>query len=194
MSGQILESWRVFCNLCRGHGQDLCDDVVRRKLNRFYARYNLAARFHSISASEFSLDALRGYSAGLKLFMTYNAAELLGEAIGEPVYQWEIKNADLANQLRRTLQKAHLDESGIFTSRGLKKKLSDFMSGTSTDVRVAATALRVMFAHGSFTPTGVDSLSKKGGDAIIELANILHDNCNIKFTRWVQMQIQRLDN
>ncbi|CAM8646107.1 hypothetical protein MCEGEM3_02630 [Oxalobacteraceae bacterium] len=194
MGGETLESWRLFCTLCRRHGQDICNDVVRRKLNRFSARYNLADRFQFISASEFSSDALRGYSAGLKLFMTYNAAELLGEAIGEPVHTWIIENSNLANQLRRTLQKAHLDESGIFTSKGLRKKLSDFMNGTSTDVRVAATALRVMFAHGSFTPTGVDSLSKKGGDAIIELASILNATCDSKFTEWVQRQTKRLNS
>lgn len=47
-----------------------------------------------------------------------------------------------------------------------------FMGGES-DIRIAATALRVMVAHGSFAPTGGDSLAKAGADALERLSDAL---------------------
>jgi hypothetical protein len=43
----------------------------------------------------------------------------------------------------------------------------------TVDVRIPATALRVMAAHGSFTPTGTDSLTKAGAETLQRLSDVL---------------------
>lgn len=192
MSDKGLHSWRHFCSLCEEHGDELCETAVRRKLNRFSARYKLAERFESISAGGYSDGALRGYASGLKLFMAYNAAELLGEAIAESVNTWVIEDAELAKQLRQTLQKAQSEESGIFASRMLREKLAKFMDEKTNDVRIPATAIRVMFAHGSFTPTGVDALTKRGVIALQKLTEIIFLECNQRFSNWVNAKAANL--
>ncbi len=53
------------------------------------------------------------------------------------------------------------------------------------DVRIPATALRVMVAHGSFTPTGTDSLTKAGADALQRLSDVLLKECERRFGAWL---------
>jgi len=51
-----------------------------------------------------------------------------------------------------------------------------FMGGEG-DVRIVATALRVMVAHGTFTPTGTDSLTNTGAEALQRLSDVLLREC-----------------
>jgi hypothetical protein len=60
---------------------------------------------------------------------------------------------------------ASMQGSGVFPDARLKQRLDQFMAGDD-DVLVTATALRVMVAHGSFTPTGTDVPTKAGGDTL----------------------------
>lgn len=85
-----LVGWKLFCATCREREDGFCPAATRRQLNRFYARYRLAAHFEAVHAHGYSENALRGYTAGLRLLAAYSAAELLGEAIGSNVTSWKI--------------------------------------------------------------------------------------------------------
>lgn len=59
------------------------------------------------------------------------------------------------------------------------------MNGKDPNVRVPATALRVMFAHGSFTPTGTDSMTESGTSAVDALSDVLLAQCVQRFNAWL---------
>lgn len=185
-----LAGWKLFCATCREEGDGLWPAATRRQLNRFYARYRLAARFDAVHAHGYSEKALRGYAAGLRLIAAYSAAEVLGEAIAEKITSWEIPNSALATALRRLLLRPATDSSGLFSQEGLRKKLQLFMDGES-DVRIAATALRVMVAHGTFTPTGTDSLTKTGAEALQRLSDALLKECEQRFCAWLHERLKQ---
>jgi hypothetical protein len=183
-----LAGWKLFCATCREEGDGLWPPATRRQLNRFYARYRLAVRFDAVHAHGYSEKALRGYAAGLRLMAAYSAAELLGEAIADKITSWEIPDPTLATTLRRVLLRPATNPSDLFSQDGLRKKLQLFMGGES-DVRIAATALRVMVAHGTFTPTGTDSLTKAGADALQRLSDALLKECERRFGAWLQERL-----
>ncbi|MBX9792825.1 MAG: hypothetical protein K2Y02_00855 [Burkholderiaceae bacterium] len=188
-----LTGWKLFCEACRKDEDLLCPTVTRRQLNRFYARYRLAVRFDAVHAHGYSEKALRGYAAGLRLLAAYSAAELLGEAIAEKITSWEIPDPTLAAALRRALSRPDNDPSSFFSKDGLKKQLRLFMNEESDDIRIAATALRVMVAHGTFTPTGTDSLTKTGADALQRLSDALLKECERRFGAWLQGRLGQQD-
>jgi hypothetical protein len=130
-------------------------------------------------------------AAGLRLMAAYSAAELLGEAIADKITSWEIPDHSLATALRRVLLRPATNSSDLFSQKGLRKKLQLFMNGES-DVRIAATALRVMVAHGTFTPTGTDSLTKAGADALQRLSDALLKECEQRFGAWLQFHISSM--
>jgi len=185
-----LAGWKLFCATCREEGDGLWPAATRRQLNRFYARYRLAARFDAVHAHGYSEKALRGYAAGLRLMAAYSAAELLGEAIADKITSWEIPDPTLATTLRRVLLRPATNSSDLFSQDGLRKKLQVFMDGES-DVRIAATALRVMVAHGTFTPTGTDSLTKTGAEALQRLSDALLKECEQRFCAWLHERLKQ---
>jgi hypothetical protein len=180
----FLADWKLFCAMCREEKSLFCSADTRKKLNRFYARYRLAANFESVHLRGYSDNAQRGYAAGLRLLAAYSAAELLGEALGVNVKFWNILDPSLAKALRKNLGRAHSGAEALFSQTELREKLQIFMNGDD-NVRVAATALRVMVAHGSFTPTGVESLTKRGANALQKLSNALLQNCEWRFHGWL---------
>lgn len=59
------------------------------------------------------------------------------------------------------------------------------------DVRVAATALRVMVTHGSSTPTGTDALTKTGTEALQRLSDALLQQCEQRFASWLHGKLAK---
>jgi hypothetical protein len=185
-----LVGWKLFCATCREGKDGFCPAATRRQLNRFYARYRLAANFEAVHAHGYSENALRGYTAGLRLLAAYSAAELLGEAIGSNVTSWKIPDSALAAALRKVLLRPSADANGLFAQEGLRKKIQLFMGG-DIDVRIPATALRVMVAHGSFTPTGTDSMTKAGAEALQRLSDVLLQECEQRFAHWLHHNLAK---
>jgi len=49
-----------------------------------------------------------------------------------------------------------------------------------------------MVAHGSFTPTGTDSLTKAGAEALQRLSDVLLQECERRFGGWLhEMLVKR---
>ena len=57
------------------------------------------------------------------------------------------------------------------------------------DIRIPATALRVMVAHGSFTPTG----TKAGAEALQRLSDVLLHECERRFGAWLHEMLAKRD-
>ena len=187
--------WKLFSDKVRTFGGaapwsgDTC-----AKLNRFRARYELARRFRSIDAEGYSSEILRGYSVGIKLLLAYTAADHLGEAIKNKVSEWSIVDPNLADALRKTLQTTE-ENSGQFLSQPtLKARFDSFMNSETDDVRIAATVLRVMVAHGAFTPNGTGALRKTGALAVDQLAGVLLAQCADRFNCWLKQMLQGSPN
>lgn len=113
--------WRRFQEAYKQYESRVCANDDHAKLGRFYARLKLATRLEPIQARGYSEGTLRGYTAGLRLLLAYNAAELLGEATACKVNQWEIICPRLALGLRRVLRRASVDGSSAFSNANLKK-------------------------------------------------------------------------
>ena len=118
--------------------------------------------------------------------MLISAAEILGNVLDKhPVTQWEIIEPRLALSLRGVLNRAGASKNTFFSSELLKSHLNNFLKGTTDDVRIAATALRVMVAHGSFTPSGTDSLTIKGSQTVWQLADLMLKIAETHFADYV---------
>ncbi len=185
-----LAGWQQFCAGCRADGDRFCSSETRATLNRFYARYRLALKFEAVYAHGYSERAMRGYTAGLRLLAAYSAAELLGEATNDKVVGWEIKAPKLAAALRKSLSRATVNVNGVFSDARLRQRLERFIAGDD-DVRVAATALRVMVAHGTFTPTGTDALTKTGAAALQQLSDVLLQECEHRLAAWLHDKLAK---
>lgn len=189
----LLTYWKEFCDFKKANETAINPDQLS-KLYRFRARHQLATKLVSIHAEGISEQTLRGYTAGLKLMLAYLAAEILGSALGKPVTQWEIIEPQLALSLRRILNRVGASKDTLFSKEQLKNRLEDFLKGTTDNVRIAATALRVMVAHGSFTPSGTDSLTVKGAQTVWQLADLVLKTAETHFAEYVTKEIKKLSS
>ncbi len=87
----LLLYWKEFCGFNRAN-EAIIDSDKLSKLYRFRARHRLATKLTGLHAEGFSEQSLRGYTAGIRLMLAYSAAELLGNTLGKPVTEWEIKS------------------------------------------------------------------------------------------------------
>lgn len=186
-SGVVRLEWKHFCDLQRAGALAHVEPDQRARLNRYRARFQLARRFRGIDAEKYSKAALDGYSSGIRVLLAYTAAESLGEGINtvEKVTGWVMPDKGLAARLRVVLRRPHAVGDTLFSEKKLKRMLAGFMDGTSDDVRIAATAVRVMVAHGSFAPTGMDALRKGGADTLNVLSGLLLDESAARFNAWL---------
>jgi hypothetical protein len=189
----LLPYWKEFCDIKRANKAFIDSDKLS-KLNRFRARHRLATKLTGIHAEGISEQTLRGYTAGLKLMLAYSAAEILGSALDKPVTQWEIKESQLALSLRNVLNRAGTSRDILFSKGQLKSRLENFLEERTDDVRIAATALRVMVAHGSFTPSGTDSLTIKGAQIVFQLANLILKTAEEHFADYITKEIKKLSS
>ena len=185
---ETLKGWRQFCDL-RRQGVTLCSEKTDTNLNRFSARFNAAKRFRSVVMDGYSERTTLGYSAGIRLLLCYTSAELLGQTISPRINDWQIHDPCLVPVLRVTCGNLHQDEN-VLTHKGLRTKLQQFVTGQDEDLRVVATALRVMIAHGHFTPHGTKAITKKGTEAINCLGDHLLGQAEQRFNDCLATQLE----
>jgi hypothetical protein len=188
-----MQTWNSFCGYYKLYGEKLCSRVTRATFSRFYARHRLARNFQSICADSYSKQTLSGYSAGFRLLLAYSAAELLASAVNHKLSNWKIHHPEVAGKLRTTLMKPVERAEQLFKDRTLKTKLSAFMEGDN-NVFPAATVLRVMVAHGTFTPSGTDSLSRAGAGHVDALSSLLLTESGEQFQRWLSERIAQIEH
>jgi hypothetical protein len=76
----LLPYWKEFCDHKRANA-DFANSDKLSKFNRFRARHRLATKLTGLRAEGLSEQALRGYTAGLRLMLAYSAAEIPGSAL-----------------------------------------------------------------------------------------------------------------
>lgn len=133
---------------------------------------------------------IRGYTTGLRLLLCYSAAESLGEAIGEKVTTWVITDESLLFPLRR-LATPLPDRSDVL-HKHVREQVTAFVSQEHDNIRVIATALRHLMAHGHFTPTGAGAMTKAGSDAIENLSTHLITETERRFVAWFESVSSRM--
>jgi hypothetical protein len=154
------------------------------RLYRAHARLRVAKRFDGILLRGLSDTLVGGYSAGVRLLLAYSAAESLGEAIGRRITTWTIRNDDIVETLRRI--SADLKDWPIGLNDHVKEQLADFVRGHNDNVRIPATALRHLMAHGHFAPAGKIALRKKQLEAVEKLTQDLILETERKFASWFE--------
>jgi hypothetical protein len=154
------------------------------KLYRARARHKVARNFLGLRIHKGTAELVRGYSVGVRLFLSYSAAEAMGEAVGNHVTAWEVHDQSLNAPLRRIAKP--LPERHDVLSKKVRESVAAYVAHEHDNVRVVATALRHLVAHGEFTATGAGVMTKTGADAVKRLADLLLSESESRFAAWYE--------
>jgi len=166
-------------------------EVASSTLNKLYrarARHKFAKQFLGLKVDKGTAELVRGYSAGVRLFLCYSAAEAMGDAVGKHVAGWLIREESLETPLRRIAKP--LPQRSDVLSKGVRQGVEAFLARDHNNVRVVATALRHLVAHGEFTPTGVGLMTKSGADAVTRLGDCLLAESERQFAAWFKNAVK----
>lgn len=162
-----------------------CGANMVADLNRFQARFKVAQRFRSLSIVPCSQAVRRGYSEGVRLMLTYSAAELFGETIRPRMRMksWKIVDESLSSRLGPIAKK--LPTVDLSLDEEIKQALLRIARKDSADVMPVAKALRHMFAHGIFTPGGTGALTSRDSLAVRDLSILVQEETIRRFSQWL---------
>lgn len=177
-----LPRFREFTIWLKSNERASVSSSTAKKLFRARARHNFAKQFRGLRVHGASESLARGYSAGMQLFLCYSAAEAMGSAIGNHVGSWELCDESLETSLRRIA--ALLPERRDVLSNGVRRSVEAFIRCDHRNLRVVATALRHLVAHGEFTPTGNGLLTKSAASTIRSLGICLLVESERQFSAW----------
>jgi len=152
------------------------------RLYRAHARLRVAKRYDGIRLKGLSTTLVAGYSAGVRLLLSYSAAESMGCAIGRHITTWTIHGPEIVVPLRRISKE--LKDWPVGLSNSVKAQLAEFVLERHDNIRVPATALRHLMAHGHFAPAGKISLGKTEIAAVETLCDDLVAETERRFAAW----------
>jgi len=135
-----------------------CHVANSGSLYRAHARLRVAKRYDGIRFKSLSPTLVAGYSAGVRLWLSYSAAESMGGAIGRHITNWTICHPEIVAPLRRI--SAELKDWPVGLNNSVNAQPTDFVLERLDKVRVPATTLRHLMAHGHFAPAGKIVLRK----------------------------------
>ena len=183
------DEWKEFCALVKSGSVE-----ASPALSRFAARYRAAGNYQRAEFMGMSGDVCDGYSAVIKVMLCYSALEVLCGALGLTLADQVVVTSPAGGyakcpaQLRAEYGGASSTEFPLraaLTNRRLVNRLDAFIAGTSDDLLPVATALRHLFVHGAWTPSGGETVSKRATRALTDLAQILLWHCDTVFTTYV---------
>ena len=156
------DHWRDYCRLANSKSSP-----QRLVWNRFAARYRAASAFQYAEFMRLSEKAGRGYSAAIKLLLSYSAFECACKAssVATNTTTLSLNNRDMNWVVSRlfkifapkTVARDNLVHS--ITSVRLRNKVEAFLLGDHVDLQPMCAALRNMIAHGNWTPNGANALT-----------------------------------
>lgn len=130
-----------------------------------------------------------GYRAGLMVVLAYSALEHFeDQAVHRrkgAVNHVTIFDQSLANRLRTGIKAHKLLTSETIVDPRLRARLQRWEDGRDSDVLVVAKSLRHMFAHGAFTPYGLDITKAAARDAMTDLADAVRVTAQDRFITWL---------
>jgi hypothetical protein len=165
-------------------GRRAVRDKTRSLLNIAHARLRIAKQFEDVRIRDVSPLLVRGYSTGVRLLLSYSAAETMGKAIGPHVAEWKIRDDGILPALRQL--GSHLRDWDYVLEEPLRKRIDGFVRGDCDNVRVMATALRHLVAHGHFAPAGKLSLNNASALAVEKLCDDLLRATEKRFVAWFE--------
>lgn len=180
----VLPLFREFTVWLKTEQPDHLPEQAVSRLYRAHARLRVAKRFDGIRLRGLSTKLVNGYSAGFHLLLSYSAAESMGGAIGRHVTTWSMRNPEIIVPLRRI--SSELKEWPIGLKDNVKKQLTEFVLEQNDNIRVPATALRHLMAHGHFAPAGKIALEKRDVEAIETLSRDLIAETERRFALWFE--------
>jgi hypothetical protein len=179
-----LPMFREYCIWLKTVDDDIVPLRTRSMLNIAHARLRVAKRFAGVRIERASPSLVRGYSVGVRLLLSYSAAETMGRAIGPSVKQWTIADESIRLQLQRT--GSQLRNWDFVLDEKTRARVDGFVRGEHDNVCVVATALRHLMAHGHFAPAGKLSMTAPATKAVETLCEHLLAATEQRFVRWFQ--------
>lgn len=156
-------------------------------LNRFAARYRMASKLEGVRFTGFSATTQAGYTEGLRVTLAYSALEALEsvvQSLGRGVIVDSPTLADVFRSQRCSRLRTHLDL--LLADKKLKARICELEDESVTDVRPVAQGLRVVVAHGSFSPDGSGlSRSRTTHKFVADLAQEVIASTDRHFTAWL---------
>jgi len=180
----VLPLFREFTTWVKTEQTDHLPEQAVSRVYRAHARLRVAKSFDGIRLRGLSSTLVNGYSAGVRLLLSYSAAESMGGAIGRHVTSWSMRNPEIVVPLRRI--SAELKEWPIGLNDDLKQQLTQFVLERNDNIRVPATALRHLMAHGHFAPAGKIALDKRDLEAVETLCGNLITETERRFATWFE--------
>ena len=184
----MLNHWKEFCDLVKTGKTD----GVPGPLNVFNARYECAVRFQSCHFEpSYSEPTALAYASGIKLLLSYSAAEALWRALGNQGNgingdDWKLEDRRLASSLQ-TICSQLIEKSQIFCLNSkLVERLKDAMSPNGNNIFPILRALRHSFAHGHFTAWGQKESPEGAAELITLVSEWLLADLDQRFSAYVQ--------
>ena len=178
----VLPLFREFTVWLKTEQPDHLPDQAVARLYRAHARLRVAKRFDGIRLRGLSKTLEKGYSAGIGLLLAYSAAESMGGAIGNGIKNWRITNCKIVTPLRRI--SAALKDWPIGLDKEIKLQLLEFVNEENDNIRIPATAIRHLMAHGHFAPAGKIALTKTDIKVVETLSGDLTAETERQFASW----------
>lgn len=167
-------------------------DGVAGSFNVFKARYECAIRFQACRFEpSYSEPTALAYASGIKLLLSYSAAEALWRALGNQGNgingdDWKLEDPSLARSLQAICTQLIEKSKVFYLNPKLVERLKDAASPSGNNIIPILMALRHSFAHGQFTAWGQKE-SPQGAAELITLAceRLLAD-LDRRFSAYVQ--------
>jgi hypothetical protein len=175
------QDWDKYCRAVR-------DKTIESstELNRFAARYRTAILFDGIHFKPgVGEDWKLGFSALLKVFLAYTAAESLQKGLEPQPFAISSTMPSLAKKLRSN--SLLLDLLIKEVKPRLRPRLEEFRR-KSNDVGPVAAAIRHLVAHGIITVGGAKADTIVRTKGLLDLAKAILDLCNDKFSEFCSKQ------
>jgi hypothetical protein len=176
--------FRDYCIWVKAVDDDIVPLRTRSMLNIAHARLRVAKRFAGVRIDKASPSLVRGYSVGVRLLLSYSAAETMGRAIGPSVKQWAIADESIRLQMQRT--GSQLRNWDFVLDKKTRDKVDGFVRGEHDNVCVIATALRHLMAHGHFAPAGKLAMTAAATKAVETLCEHLLAATEQRFVSWFE--------
>lgn len=152
--------WVDFSDFVRIYGWDRFDFHGRiDEINRFAARFRLAASFTGVTLDGYSAETQQGYSALMKVVLCWSAIEafmkIMGldrKALGRMAAAHGV--ADIATRVAEadSERKFYQFIRAHTTNKLHQRELDLHLSGKTHDVLYLASSIRHIFVHGDLTP------------------------------------------
>lgn len=197
-----LPHWKVWCDWVRVHRGSDPDRFPIAIINRANARYGLATRFKGITLEGFSKTTTAGYESALRLMLCYSAAEAVFKALGQKITDHQMDDPELAKALRTLFLKSLSPQGDDGTGgqaelktlteelrSGTLRPLESFLNQDHDNIRVAATAMRHLMAHGTLTLNGLNLTTKRQRQVVDRLSARLMTEAAMAFEIWLTLNI-----